>query len=228
MLESLVEKLLNKFLAPYVEGIERNLHLGVWSGNIVLENLKLKPQITEILDLSFKIIHGNIGRVNIQIPWSSLGKSPVCVLIKNVHIYIKPRSYQKSESVIIEELRRAKMHRLELLEEEISIIKQQKNKEKSSEKSTLIFKLLNKIINNIHIDIQDILIHFEDPGKKFSIGFILKSSSVKNCQKNVEVSTEANTSSEYKKLNHIIEFKGLCIYSNSNIRKRRRKKKKEY
>ncbi|CAA9989872.1 conserved Plasmodium protein, unknown function [Plasmodium knowlesi strain H] len=236
MLESLVEKLLNKFLAPYVEGIERNLHLGVWSGNIVLENLKLKPQITEILDLSFKIIHGNIGRINIQIPWSKLGKSPVCVLIKNVHIYIKPRSYKKSENVIIEELRRAKMHRLELLEEEISLIKQQKNKEKSSEKSTLIFKLLNKIINNIHVDIQDILIHFEDPERNFSIGFILKSSSVKNClvkegnaaePANSGTNASANASEENKKLNHIIEFKGLCIYSNSNIRKKRRRKKGE-
>ncbi|EUD67763.1 hypothetical protein C922_01952 [Plasmodium inui San Antonio 1] len=234
MLESLVEKLLNKFLAPYVEGIERNLHLGVWSGNIVLENLKLKPQITEILDLSFKIIHGNIGRINIQIPWSKLGKSPVCVLIKNVHIYIKPRSYKKSEDVIIEELRRAKIHRLELLEEEISLIKQQKNKEKSSEKSTLIFKLLNKIINNIHVDIQDILIHFEDPERNFSIGFILKSSSVKNCLVKDEnaadagssgANASANANEEYK-LNHIIEFKGLCIYSNSNIRKKRRRRKK--
>ncbi|SBS96095.1 conserved Plasmodium protein, unknown function [Plasmodium ovale curtisi] len=226
MLESLVEKLLNKFLAPYVEGIERNLHLGVWSGNIVLENLKLKPQITEILDLSFKIIHGNIGRINIQIPWSSLGKNPVCVLIKNVHIYVKPRSYKKSENIIIEELRRAKMHRLQLLEEEISIIKQQKNKEKSSEKSTLIFKLLNKIINNIQIDIQDILIHFEDPEKKFSIGFILKSSSVKNFQNKSDSSAGEvnNANSEHKKLNHIIDFKGLCIYSNSNIRKRRKRR----
>ncbi|SOV18191.1 conserved Plasmodium protein, unknown function [Plasmodium sp. gorilla clade G2] len=227
MFESLVEKLLNKFLAPYVEGIERNLHLGVWSGNIVLENLKLKPQITEILDLSFKIIHGNIGRINIQIPWSSLGKSPVCVLIKNVHIYIKPRCYKKSEEVIIEELRKAKMHRLQLLEEEISLIKLQKNNEKSSEKSTLIFKLLNKIINNIQIDIQDILIHFEDPDKNFSIGFILKSSSVKNCQNNEDISTQANSNAENKTLNHIIEFKGLCIYSNSDIKSRTKKKSRK-
>ncbi|CRG95170.1 conserved Plasmodium protein, unknown function [Plasmodium gallinaceum] len=227
MFESLVEKLLNKFLAPYVEGIEHNLHLGVWSGNIVLENLKLKPQITEILDLSFKVIYGNIGRINIQIPWSSLGKNPVCVLIKNVHIYVKPRCYKKSEDVIIEELRKAKMHRLEMLEEEISIIKLQKNNEKSSEKSTLIFKLLNKIINNIQIDIQDILIHFEDTEKNFSIGFILKSSSVKNCHSKEENSTQTNSTIENKKLNHIIEFKGLCIYSNSNIKKKKKKEKEE-
>ncbi|CRH01628.1 conserved Plasmodium protein, unknown function [Plasmodium relictum] len=227
MFELLVEKLLNKFLAPYVEGIERNLHLGVWSGNIVLENLKLKPQITEILDLSFKVIYGNIGRINIQIPWSSLGKNPVCVLIKNVHIYIKPRCYKKSEDIIIEELRKAKMHRLELLEEEISIIKLQKNNEKSSEKSTLIFKLLNKIINNIQIDIQDILIHFEDTEKNFSIGFILKSSSVKNCHNKEENSTQTNNNVENKKLNHIIEFKGLCIYSNSNIKKKKKKKREK-
>ncbi|SCM13215.1 conserved Plasmodium protein, unknown function [Plasmodium chabaudi adami] len=226
MLESLVEKLLNKFLAPYVEGIEKNLHLGVWSGNIVLENLNLKPQITEILDLSFKIVHGSIGQINIQIPWSSLGKNPVCVFIKNAHIYVKPRHYKKSESVIIEELRRAKMHRLEMLEEEISLIKQQKNKEKPAEKSTLIFKLLNKIINNIQIDIQDVFIHFEDIERNFFIGFILKSSSVKNLKKKDERSSEGNNDSESKKLNHIIEFKGLCIYSNSSVNNKKRGSKK--
>ncbi|ETB62624.1 hypothetical protein YYC_00335 [Plasmodium yoelii 17X] len=226
MLESLVEKLLNKFLAPYVEGIEKNLHLGVWSGNIVLENLNLKPQITEILDLSFKIVHGSIGQINIQIPWSSLGKNPVCVFIKNAHIYVKPRHYKKSESVLIDELRKAKMHRLELLEEEISLIKQQKNKEKPAEKSTLIFKLLNKIINNIQIDIQDVFIHFEDIERNFFIGFILKSSSVKNLKKKDERSSETNNDSESKKLNHIIEFKGLCIYSNSIVNKKKRGNKK--
>ncbi|SBS95540.1 conserved Plasmodium protein, unknown function, partial [Plasmodium ovale curtisi] len=189
-------------------------------------NLNLKPQITEILDLSFKIVHGSIGQINIQIPWSSLGKNPVCVFIKNAHIYVKPRHYKKSESVIIEELRRAKMHRLEMLEEEISLIKQQKNKEKPAEKSTLIFKLLNKIINNIQIDIQDVFIHFEDIERNFFIGFILKSSSVKNLKKKDERSSEGNSDSESKKLNHIIEFKGLCIYSNSSVNNKKRGDKK--
>lgn len=51
MFESVVEKLLDVYLAHYVEGIKGNLHLAVWSGNVSLDNLEIKRDIAERLSL---------------------------------------------------------------------------------------------------------------------------------------------------------------------------------
>ena len=40
MFESLLEKLLNKFLGDYIQGFEsNNLKIGIWSGNVIIQNV---------------------------------------------------------------------------------------------------------------------------------------------------------------------------------------------
>jgi vacuolar protein sorting-associated protein 13A/C len=41
--ESIVAYLIDKYLSDYIENIDTSkLHVGIWSGDIVLENLKIK------------------------------------------------------------------------------------------------------------------------------------------------------------------------------------------
>ena len=43
MFETLLEKLLSKYLGRFISGLDKkNLHLGVWNGNIVIENVNIK------------------------------------------------------------------------------------------------------------------------------------------------------------------------------------------
>ena len=54
MFEKLLENILKKYLGQFLEGIDsNNLSLGVWSGNVMIENVKLKPDILKILELPF-------------------------------------------------------------------------------------------------------------------------------------------------------------------------------
>jgi len=47
MLESIVSALLEKYLGDYVEGLQtENLKLSIFSGDVVLENLKLKKKLS--------------------------------------------------------------------------------------------------------------------------------------------------------------------------------------
>lgn len=46
MFEKIIEQTLNRVLGEYVEGIDRNqLKLGLWSGDLEINGLKLKPDI---------------------------------------------------------------------------------------------------------------------------------------------------------------------------------------
>jgi len=52
MFESKLAAILNKHLRPYVEGLDAAaLSVGVWSGTVTLENLRLKPEALNQLNL---------------------------------------------------------------------------------------------------------------------------------------------------------------------------------
>jgi len=73
MFELLLEKLLFKYLGRFIDGIDtNNLHLGVFSGNIVIENVCLKKNILEMLGLPMDVIFSDIKKLQIIVPWHSL------------------------------------------------------------------------------------------------------------------------------------------------------------
>jgi vacuolar protein sorting-associated protein 13A/C len=46
MFESILEKVLLKVLGDYITGIDaKNLNIGIWSGDVVIENVSLKAEI---------------------------------------------------------------------------------------------------------------------------------------------------------------------------------------
>ncbi len=60
--ETLVTDLLNKVLGDHVENLDRSqLKLGIWGGDVVLRNLKLKKNALDDLDLPVRVSHGFLG-----------------------------------------------------------------------------------------------------------------------------------------------------------------------
>lgn len=56
MFEKILEKILLQYFGRFITGLDKNnLKLGVWSGNMVIENVNLKPEIIEMLELPIKI-----------------------------------------------------------------------------------------------------------------------------------------------------------------------------
>ena len=48
MFEKILERVLLSHFGKYLTGFDKNnLKLGVWSGNVVIENVNLKPEIIE-------------------------------------------------------------------------------------------------------------------------------------------------------------------------------------
>lgn len=52
MFESILEKYLLNNFGQFISGLDRSsLHLGIWSGNIVIENVNIKPLLLEMLGI---------------------------------------------------------------------------------------------------------------------------------------------------------------------------------
>ena len=73
MFESTVTGLLNKYLAPYLDGVDpKQLKIGVFAGDIVLKNCSLKTALLDELDLPFSVKAGYVGNITLKIPWRKL------------------------------------------------------------------------------------------------------------------------------------------------------------
>jgi vacuolar protein sorting-associated protein 13A/C len=59
----------------------KNSILGVWNGDIIIENVELNPNILDNLDFPLKLLFSSIGQLKIQVPWTKLGSQPVEIFI---------------------------------------------------------------------------------------------------------------------------------------------------
>ncbi len=64
MFEKLLESVLQKYAGQFLEGIDsNNLSIGVFSGNVVIENVSLKPEVISMLELPIELRFSHIGKL---------------------------------------------------------------------------------------------------------------------------------------------------------------------
>jgi len=68
MFEAQVAYYLNNYLGKYVYGLDaQSLKVSVFQGDVVLRNLKLKPEALEQLDLPISVKSGLIGSLTLKV-----------------------------------------------------------------------------------------------------------------------------------------------------------------
>lgn len=71
MLESVLAQVLNRTLSAYVDDFSTNqLNVGIWSGDVKLKHLRLKPDALAKFNLPLHVIEGYLGDLTLSIPWS--------------------------------------------------------------------------------------------------------------------------------------------------------------
>jgi len=59
MLESILKSVLDKTLGQYIEGLKKeDLDVSFWSGDVELNNVKIKKNIFQLLGLPLELIYG--------------------------------------------------------------------------------------------------------------------------------------------------------------------------
>lgn len=175
MFEQALVYFLKKFLNLFIENpedpsiIKEKIHIGVWSGLIILENLVLKNTLFSLIDVPLSLVHGYIGRLEIRIPWGNLGIDPVTIIIDKIYLLMEPKyewnpgAADKREQA----MKQAKLVAAELfakkLNTNVAINNNSQNQSYSDyAKNWLFASFINKIIDNIEITIREVHIRYED------------------------------------------------------------------
>ena len=92
MFEALVTDILARLLGKYVKGLNKeNLKIGVWSGDVELQNLQLQREVLDLLDIPLSLRFGTVGELSLSVPWKNLGSAPVVLRLKGITAVVGPR-----------------------------------------------------------------------------------------------------------------------------------------
>ena len=113
MAKRLLLSILEEVLGDFIFGLTKdNLKLGVWGGKLEFHNLIIKTGplggILKELCLPFAITKGFIKHIDVSIPWTSLGKNPVRIVIEDFLLQLRPivpSEYPSAEELLLNELK---------------------------------------------------------------------------------------------------------------------------
>lgn len=176
MLESVLADVLTRVLGQYLKGIDhKSVRFGAWSGLVELRGVALRPEALAVLfetlgmDLPVTVKAGFIGLLRLQVPWKSIGTTPVQIHMEDVTIIACPvRGDGSDHSELENRERRIKCARLntdDAIREASWGVSSYTNSTASSSWSTWLVseQLRAAIIDNIQIHLKDIILRFEDP-----------------------------------------------------------------
>ncbi|CAG9772493.1 unnamed protein product [Ceutorhynchus assimilis] len=213
--ESIVSQILNNALGEFVENLDVNqLNIGIWGGDVNLNDLVLKRSALDSLDLPIQTVYGKIGSLVLKVPWTSIYTKPTIVKIEDIYLLAQP-----NQQVVYDPLKEDKWL-LESKKKEIQKIENAKKADREKDVApgdpTLVQKVIQQVIKNAQVYINNIHIRYEDkvtnPGKPFAVGITLAELVIE--------STDANWKKaiieEVQKIYKVVELEGLAVYWNCN------------
>ena len=217
MLEGVLAGVLNRFLAAYVDGLNtKQLNVGIWSGDVTLRNLRLKPSALDPLKLPIDVREGYLGQLTLSIPWSNLKGKPVRVLVENVSLLAAPRD-ASVEVDPVEEDKRAQALKQEHLQQAELLAGGNVMPADDVQQESFISSLVTRIVDNVQVTVRNIHVRYEDalssPAHPFSVGFILAELSAVSTDANWQPTFVQNSAQGIHKL---ARLEALSVYWNTD------------
>ncbi|KAH8859148.1 Vacuolar protein sorting-associated protein 13A [Schistosoma japonicum] len=212
--ESLVVELINRYLGSYIETLNASqLKIGLLGGNAQLDNLDIKANAFDDLDLPIKVLQGHISSLTLKIPFKNLFTEPTIAELTGLYILIVPNiAVQYDET-------KEKRYTKELKQKQLASVEAARLKPKQSDDPKVDSfgeKLAAQVIKNLQISIKDIHIRYEDsysiPNRTFSLGLTLSGLTFQTCdsnQKPIFIKDES-----IREFNKYIKLTSLGVYWN--------------
>ncbi|KAI3378739.1 hypothetical protein SNEBB_004675 [Seison nebaliae] len=175
MFEQLATYFVKHYLGTYINVNSDQLSIGIWSGDISLKNIYLKPEAFKTLNLPIEIHCGYIGNVSIKIPWRTLLFSTAiidCNISDVILLSFIKKGHHIDWVVMNHNLLKEKHKKIEKLNE----IKYNEKSVNDAE-STILKKLQLMFLRNLRLQILNVHVRIEDNGvlghKTVSVGIMI-------------------------------------------------------
>lgn len=156
MFERVLEKLLRRFLAPYVEGLSNTaLRYGVRSGILELRDLQVKPEALSLLGLpGYSVKSGTIGSVSLHVSWKSLFTGGLYIAIDGLYLEAH------EEAIPPGDMRVLKSKTVDLRMDQIRDMMHHSTAFEAGDwnQEGFLMRMNRKVLNNLSINISDVAV----------------------------------------------------------------------
>ena len=206
MTSSIINFIVEKYLSNIVEINPEKTKSSLWSGTFEMSNLKIKREIFETIDLPYcELVNGYIGNLLIKIQLPRFYAYPIRVVIDKVFFHARQKHLDKlnkeDEIKGIENYKNSRLKSVEELKYELSKLKNEAKGEAAGGPG-----MVSQIINNVKIDINDIVIRFDDeisyPEMPFTFGILMKSLKIRTTNDSFEFNEDDNVNIPYAEINN--------------------------
>ena len=189
MFEKLIEQLILKYLGDYIEGFDPNkLSLGLWSGTLSLEKIKLKAKAVEDLKLPFKLTFGLIDKLSVSISWKTNFSEPTEITIEGLYIVLSLIDTKDWECIDYTSYKSKLEQLIKYSTVKLDKLMQAFNEVSSEDQKGYTDTIFIKIVDNLQLTFKDIFIRIEEKNMSpfYSMGIVLKEMKIINTDKNWE------------------------------------------
>ncbi len=179
MLNILVNYIVKSHLSDYLDIDVTKTNTGITSGKYVLENIKIKKDVFQKLNLPFfEIKNSFIGKISIELTKLATFHPedyPIILIIEDIFVNIEQKGINDwEEHKKLKELQNAKNNFLKNIEEFYSNYLQTKSDSDNHKSSDFV----KKIVNNLNIVIKNVIIRIEDdisyPSNPYCLAIAIK------------------------------------------------------
>ncbi|GMF18528.1 unnamed protein product [Phytophthora lilii] len=171
-------------LGKYVDGLRSDsLVVGLWSGELELRDLALKPHALAELQLPVAVASGSVARVLVRVPWNQLGSASVTVALEGVSALVVPNTQRPGAAELLQ-AKRNQLERRELLRQHrrfaarVAPGQQRPEQPKADDEGTFVSRLTARIVANLQVTLHDVHLRYEDavanPDAPFACGLMLE------------------------------------------------------
>uniref|UniRef100_H3H5N3 Chorein N-terminal domain-containing protein n=2 Tax=Phytophthora ramorum TaxID=164328 RepID=H3H5N3_PHYRM len=185
MAKAIISSILEAQLGKYVDGLRSDsLVLGLWSGELELRDLALKPLALAELQLPVRVASGSVSRVLVRVPWNQLGSASVTITLEGVSALVAPNA-QRPEPAELLQAKRNQLDRRELLRQHRRFAarvgpgqQQPQQQQQKEDEGTFVSRLTARIVANLQVTLCDVHLRYEDavanPDAPFACGLMLE------------------------------------------------------
>ncbi|OQR81400.1 vacuolar associated sorting protein [Thraustotheca clavata] len=151
-----VSKAIVRGLRAYLAHIEQeSVSMGLWDGDLALEDVELKIAAFNSEECPFAITHGAIQSIRIQVPWKTFWKDEIRVEIGGVDIEVQSKGFHDVEKELHEKNRKVQeMHSVAISSASWT----------SWLTGGLSSSITERMWKNVHLEISNIHIYYVTPG----------------------------------------------------------------
>jgi vacuolar protein sorting-associated protein 13D len=223
MLEGLAAWVLKAYIGKYVNVNAHKLSVGLLSGIVELENVPLISEAFNDNDFPFELKFGYVGKIKLNISLNSLRYTPWILTAENLFMIIGPKNLTKTKSNDEQENndqdKQEKLINLEnkwCKEVEFLGIINSNGGEEQSKLFSIFGPMAYSLLQNLHVNLNNFHIRYEDDSNCFSIGAFIDSISIQNDNDLIKSydSTEKNSTDKSFKS---CEINNFSIYTDTKI-----------